>query len=109
MLRKVKRTAAAKPPFYKQIEVHHNLEELRSIWYRVIRVIEEIVTTRQELDAGGDHRYVVPPRPSKDCTWKCPFFAVCPLFDDGSNVEGMLDEYYTHLDPHERYNAEVKK
>lgn len=106
MLRKVKRTATAKPPFYDQIEVHHNMAELRSMWHRVVRISQEIVQHRQALDAGMDHQFVVPPRPSRDCIWKCDFFPVCPMFDDGSRVEGLLDEYYGHIDPHERYNAE---
>lgn len=110
MLRKVKRTAAAKPPFYGQVEVHHNKAELLSMWKRTTKVIEEIVVARQQLDAGGDHLYLMPPRPSRDCTWKCDFFAVCPLFDDGSNAEGLLDERYEHQDPHRRYlDAEETK
>ncbi len=109
MLRKVKRTATAKPPFYMQIEIGHNMTELRSMWLRVMKVCAEIVIARQALDAGGDHRYLMPPRPSRDCTWSCPFLAACPMFDDGSNVEQMLDEHYTHVDPHERYRAEESK
>lgn len=106
MLRKVKRTANAKPPFYGQLEVHHNMAELRSMWLRVYRIIEEISMTRAELDRGGDPLYVCPPRPSRDCSWSCPFFMACPMFDDGSNVEGLLEERYRHVNPHERYEAE---
>lgn len=106
MLRKVKRTATAKPPFYGRAEVRHNEAILRNTWIRVHKILEELVTTRQALDAGADHQYMCPPRPSKDCTWKCDFFAVCPMFDDGSNIDGLLNEYYTHIDPHERYNAQ---
>jgi hypothetical protein len=109
MLRKVKRTATAKPPFYMQIEISHNMDELRSMWKRVMKVCIEIVEARQALDAGGDHQYLLPPRPSRDCTWSCPFMAACPMFDDGSNVEQLLDEHYTHVDPHERYREEEKK
>lgn len=109
MLRKVKRTATAKPPFYGQIEVHHNVEEIRNMWLRVAKVLEEIVDARTALDSGADHHYVVPPRPSRDCTWKCDFFPVCNMADDGSDLEGVIDAYYEHLDPHERYQAaEVK-
>lgn len=106
MLRKVKRTATAKPPFYGRAEVHHNEATLRNTWIRVHKILEELVVTRQALDNGADHQYMCPPRPSKDCTWKCDFFAVCPMFDDGSNIDGLLTEYYAHIDPHERYNAQ---
>lgn len=109
MLRKVKRTAAAKPPFYGQLEVHHNAEEIRTMWYRVAKIIEEIVQARQQLDAGGNHHYVVPPRPSRDCTWKCDFFAVCSMADDGSDLDGALGEYYERVDPHRRYAKEETK
>lgn len=106
MLRKVKRTSTAKPPFYMRLEIHHNDTELRNMWIRVHKVIEEIVQARHELGKGGDHQYVCPPRPSRDCTWSCDFFPVCPLMDDGSNWEGLLNEYYAHVDPHERYKAQ---
>lgn len=118
MLRKVKRTAAAKPPFYGRAEIHHNDTALRTMFVRVSRVVMEILDARQALDAekpSSDpdyiptHHYVVPPRPSRDCTWSCDFFAVCPMFDDGSNVEGLLDEYFVHVDPHERYAIEEGK
>lgn len=103
MLRKVKRTGSAKPPFYGQLEVHSNMAELRSMYLRTQKVVEEIVVTRQALDAGGDHRYWCPPRPNRDLTWKSDFFPVYGLFDDGSNAEGLLEEYYEHVDPHRRY------
>lgn len=106
MLRKVKRTVTAKPPFYMQVEVGHNTEELRSMYLRVHKTIREILEARFALEEGGDHRYVVPPRPSRDCTWMCDFLPVCPMMDDGSNWRAMLDEYYTHVDPHDRYKAQ---
>lgn len=109
MLRKVKRTTAAKPPFYGQLEVHHNRDEIRSMWKRVAKVILEIVETRRQLDQGGDHQYLVPPRPSRDCTWKCDFFPVCGMVDDGSNADGVIDEFYERIDPHERYKIEETK
>lgn len=109
MLRKVKRTATAKPPFYGQLEVHHNITEIRNMWIRVSGVLDDLIDLREALDGGADHNYVAYPTPSRDCTWKCDFFAVCHMFDDGSDVEGILEEYYEHRDPHERYNTEEVK
>jgi hypothetical protein len=103
MLRKVKRTAAAKPPFYAQREVHHNMTELRSLMMTVTKTCTDILSAREHLDAGWDHHQVVPPRPSRDCTWKCDFFPVCGMLDDGSNAEGLLREHYESVDPHRRY------
>ena len=109
MLRKVKRTATAKPPFYDQVEVQHNITTIRNMWTRVAKVVEEIYDARMALDAGSDHQYIAYPRPSRDCTWKCDFFAICPMADDGSDLEGMIGTYYDHVDPHERYNREEIK
>lgn len=103
MLKKVKRTSTAKPPFYGQLEVHHNIHEIRNMYKRVAKVTEEIVDTRRALDAGGDHQYLCPPRPNRDWTWKNDFFPVMTLMDDGSDFEGMLSEYYETHDPDERY------
>lgn len=107
MLRKVKRTATAKPPFYERVEVRHNMDELRNFWLRVMGTVARIEEAYAKLDSGEDHHYVVPPRPSRDCTWSCEFFPVCPLFDDGSNAEGLLEQCYVHTDPIARY-AEVE-
>jgi len=109
MLRKVKRTASAKPPFYGEIEVRFNKTSLKHHWIHVHKVLQDIVQAHQALDNGGDHHWVAPPRPSKDCTWKCEFFAICPMFDDGSNVEGLLTEYYVPIDPYERYERDEIK
>jgi hypothetical protein len=106
MLRKVKRTATAKPPFYETVEVRHNLETLRSMWLRVVAVIREIIAAREALDAGGDHRYFAYPTPDSDCSWKCDHLGICPMMDDGSNWEGMIAEHYEHVDPYARYGDE---
>lgn len=105
-LKRVKRTQRATPPFYERVEVRHNLEELRSMWLRVSAVIQELVRVREQLDAGGDHRQVVYPRPSRDCSWKCPFLAVCPLMDDGSRWEHALESNYRQVDPYAYYDAQ---
>lgn len=103
MLRKVKRTARANPPFYDRVEITHNTETLRSTWLRTVRVIYEILAARAELEAGGDPRYIAYPNPTKDCSWDCDFLPICPMFDDGSNVEGLIAEHYITVDPDARY------
>ena len=109
MLRKVKRTARAKPPFFAQVEIQFNKETLRTHWTHVHKVLEEIVQARQALDAKSDHHWVTPPRPSRDCHWKCDHFSICPMFDNGENVEGLMKEYYTPIDPYDRYEKEELK
>lgn len=103
MLRKVKRTAAAKPPFYDRLHVQHNKAVLESTWQRVFAITSEIAGTRNKLDLGFNHQEVCPPRPNQECTWKCDFQPICAMFDDGSNVEGLMKEYYGHVDPYARY------
>jgi hypothetical protein len=111
MLKKVKRTARATPPFYAQVEIHHNNRELESMWMRTHKRIQEILEARRELDAGGDHRYWVYPHPHRDCAWDCPFLSVCPIMDDSSpeTWNAMLDNQYEHRDPYERYQEDDLK
>ncbi len=103
MLKKNKRTAAAKPPFYGRVDVPHNIHELRNHWRHCAAIAREIQETRRRLDAGEDHQAVVPPNPKRECTWDCPVFRVCVMFDDGSDIAGALDAMYEKVDPLERY------
>lgn len=103
MLKKVKRTSQATPPFYDRVEVRHNIHELRSYYLRVMGTIRDILEATKLLDEGNDARWVAYPTPMKNCTWDCDFFAICPMFDDGSNAEGLLTSIYIEGDPYERY------
>lgn len=107
MLKKVKRSGNAHPPFYERLEVHHNKTMLHSFWTRVHGEIADMLRLKAQLDAGADHKQVAYPRPSRDCSWRCVFFAVCPLIDDGSAAEAMLDDLYEQADPNERYEQKV--
>lgn len=109
MLKKVKRSANARPPFYEQMEVRHNIFTLRNFWQRIHGTITDLVNVRDALDEGANHQFVVYPHPTRDCKWKCPFFAVCPLLDDGSAGEQALSESYRVADPYGYYkNTEEK-
>jgi len=103
MLKKVKRTANARPPFYDQIEVRHNIFTLRSFWNRIHGVIADLMKVRKALDDGENHAYVAYPSPSRDCKWKCPFFSICTMFDDGSSAEQALSEMFEEADPYAYY------
>lgn len=107
MLRKVKRTAKATPPFYLRHTVHHNVEELRNHWRHVIAIAGEIQLATSRLDAGESHQVVVPPTPERDCRYSCQFFQICGLFDDGSDVESVIEVEYEHVDPMARYTEEA--
>jgi hypothetical protein len=106
MARKVKRTATAKPPFYDRVEVQHSTTQLRSYWTRVKGQIRDIVEMERRLDAGEDPLEVAYPNPTKDCTWDCDFFHICPMFDDGSRVEDYISNNLVVINPHARYEPE---
>jgi hypothetical protein len=103
MLRKVKRTPSAKPPFYGRVDVPHNIHELRNHWKHVVSIATSMLDTYARLDAGESHHTVCPPSPMKTCTWDCEFFKVCVMADDGSDFEGALDALYDERNPLERY------
>lgn len=108
MLKKVKRTARAAPPFYDQIEVRHNIFTMRSFWDRIHGVITDLMRTRKALDNGESHALVAYPSPSRDCKWKCPFFSICTMFDDGSSAEQALTEMFEEADPYAYYESDTK-
>jgi CRISPR/Cas system-associated exonuclease Cas4 (RecB family) len=109
MLRKVKRGAYAKPPFYDQIEVRHNRFALRSFYQRLEGVLEDMMRVREGLDEGVSHLKLAYPKPSRDCKWKCQFFAICPLIDDGSAAEAAISDAFESSDPYGYYGIEEKK
>jgi hypothetical protein len=71
LMRKVRRTPAASPPFYHQHEVRHNSFTMRSFWNRIHGVVNEIMKVRKGLDAGATHTYVAYPTPKRDCKFDC--------------------------------------
>jgi hypothetical protein len=109
MLRKVKRGAYAKPPFYEQIEVRHNRFTLRAFLDQLEGTLTDMLNVRSALDAGESHYRNAYPTPSKDCKWKCQFFATCPLFDDGSAAEAAISDSFEVSDPYGYYGVEEKK
>jgi hypothetical protein len=109
MLRKVKRGAYAKPPFYDQIEVRHNKFTLRSFYERLEGTLDDILRVRDALDAGESHFRYAYPKPSRDCKWKCQFFAICPLVDDGSAAEAAISDAFAVADPYGYYLSSEQK
>lgn len=111
MLRKVKRTARANPPFYGRHEVRFNRHEVQSHWTHVLSLALEIDRATERLDAGEDPQKVCPPNPPGCCGrgWGSDYALVCPLFDDGSDVEAMLAAEYEEHDPMERYDEDEEE
>jgi RecB family exonuclease len=109
MLKKVKRTANARPPFYEQIEVRHNVFTMRSFWQRIHGTIIDLMGVKKALDAGSDPNFVAYPSPSKDCKWKCQFYTICPMIDDGSAAEAAIEQLYAVSDPYGYYGKDEEK
>ena len=108
LFKKVKRSARANPPFYAQIEIEHNKFTLMSFWNQLHGVVSELFRVKTALDAGEDHRYVAWRRPSNDCRWKCEYFTICPMVDDGSAVEDAIADMFEIGDPNARYTEDTK-
>lgn len=107
LLKKVKRTGTAKPPFYERIDVRFNNKQLKSFWTRLMGTVNDMMNVRDALDSGADPLFVAYPRPRMD--WgcgKCDFFKVCTMFDDGSYAEDFLEDNYQKIDPNARYGDE---
>jgi RecB family exonuclease len=104
MLRKVKRSAKAKPPFYMRETIEHNRHTLNSMYQRTIQTCNEIIDLRAQLDAGGPHQQFAYPHPGKDCVWRCPLASgLCSMMDDGSDWQGYVEDKWELVDPYARY------
>jgi hypothetical protein len=103
ILRKVKRGPRATPPFYGEFEVRYNEFQLRSVWTRLTGTFTEMLRTRKALNEGGNHLFLAYPSPDSSCSWKCDAYTICPLFDDGSDFRGMLDDEFEQVDPYAYY------
>jgi hypothetical protein len=111
VLKKVKRGKQAKPPFYARYEVNHNDEQIASYELHMKRKITKIFEL-EELLANAmtveDQAHIAEPSPDDSCSWKCQFFALCPMYDDGSRAEDMVREEFRERDPLARYAEGVK-
>lgn len=106
MLRRVKRTAQAKPPFYQRVEVHHNSYEIDAYRRRLMGAARDIMRAERELAEGADPMSVVYPNPTSDCSWDCDFYAICHMLDDGSRAEDAIAALYVTQDPMARYDTQ---
>ncbi len=99
ILRKVKRSKTARPPFYHRETVNFNPIELRNFKTALRGVIADILMAEQSLAIGTQHHNVVYPTPTTDCSWKCQFNKICHMFDDGSRVEDAISDNYVVTNP----------
>lgn len=105
MLRRVKGTSTAKPPFFHREEVPHNPVQVEAFRRQLVSAARDMAAMEKRLQNGEDPASVAYPSPKSECAWSCEFFAVCPRFDDGSRVEDMIQNLYTEANPWARYNS----
>ena len=104
ILRTVKRSARAKPPFYHREEIRHNAAQLAGFHDRLLSEARDLLLLRWRVEQG--QLTEVYPNPTNDCAWDCPFLAVCPMFDDGSRVQDALAGVYVAGNPLDHYLTE---
>lgn len=117
MIRRVKRTGNAVPPFFERLEVRHTRHELESFKTKTIGTIRDMLSVEAHLNQirsyttntkfTDSHNYTVYPTAGSDCTWACSMFSVCPMFDDGSRAEAMLAQHYVETDPLTYYRNDM--
>ena len=93
MLRRVKRSAKAKPPFYGRAEVTFNEDQIAAHERALQVTVGEMLAIRAVAESGNTD--VCYPNPTKDCSWKCPFLGICAAHDDGSDIDGLRTELFT--------------
>jgi RecB family exonuclease len=107
-LRRTKRTSKSRPPYYQRNIVDHNKYELEAYGQRLRIVIKQILRLRHQIENGSNPAVTAYPRPSRDCIWKCEFFKICNMFDDGSRVEDAIESLYQVKDPLAHYEEQGK-
>lgn len=94
LIKRVKRTARATPPFYLRVAVPVTDALLDARWAHLTSTVDSMVDRLQRHEAGTSHHVAFPPTPTGDCAWDCDFLAVCPLMDEGAYWEAALQEMY---------------
>lgn len=105
MMRKVKRTARAKPPFYMRITLYFNEADITNFHQRVLSEIADIRVLEALLESGADPVTTAYPNPTRDCSWDCDFLPLCGSMDDGSDWQGLLASLYRRGNPLARYDS----
>ncbi len=101
-LRKVLRTGAAKPPFYERLPKTFSPTQLQSHFIHIEGILQEMVGARlllAERQPGSQEHdnlehLLLYPNPTRDCSWRCQFYVLCPMRDDGSDWVSFRNENY---------------
>lgn len=118
-LRRCKRTAASRPPYYRSDPFRYNDDQMDATLRRAREVCAEIVTAREglaEVWAEGpdalnafQREYLYPNWIDRDCQWRCPLSAgLCGMMDDGADWVGALwaSGLWVQCDPYDYYSRD---
>lgn len=107
MLRKVKRTVRATPPFFGRVELEFNDHELRSFEQQLHGTVGEMLSVENMLQTLPEkyHHTYVPPTQGSHCQ-RCPFRRECVMFDDGSRVWDAMDNRFKKDEPLSYYGRD---
>lgn len=95
MLKRSKRTARARGPFYERYELVISPGQLEVFYEQLHGVITALLELERKLDDGGSANALAFPSPTKDCSWECEFFAVCPAMNDpNADPNWLLNTYF---------------
>jgi hypothetical protein len=104
ILRKVKRSPKATPPFYARHAVHYSTEQVRGFWEQMTGAVRDMMEVERRLNAGESPTHVAYPNVTRDCEWKCAFRSLCPMVGDSrSDAKGMMRNEFVATDNYERY------
>ena len=107
MLRKVKRTVRAKPPFYGRVDLEFNNHERESFNKQLYGTVHEMLRSEESLSVSDPnrHHFIVPPTTGAHCQ-RCPFRKECNMFDDGSRVWDAMESRFKRGEPLSYYGKE---
>jgi RecB family exonuclease len=89
------RSAKTKGVQEEQYEIVLNNGQIETYMRQLEGITSDIIAVTERLDRGEHHQLVAYPSPSDSCSWKCPFFAVCPMLDDpASDAEWLLNDAF---------------
>lgn len=103
-MRRVKRTARSKPPYYGIVQVQYPTAVLRGYYTQTLSVVREILGKEACLRSGLTALELgLGPTVDRACSY-CPYRPVCPMLDDETVSEtDMLQWSYEKVDPLARY------
>lgn len=103
VLRKVLRSARAKPPFYYRLEEEISPIQIANYWLKLQGVLTDIIRVKEDLERGVDHHIACYPTPGLHCSWGCAYRQICPLADDGSYYNEAMQAIFEPRKPYARY------